>query len=116
MRGKGCAPANAVCDGYVDRLTTEMFFPRDWLTTNIEELGAALEANMQWRNDARINTSLDWCSPAGYRCSLVIALQPGQICSRTLACSVFRRSQQKSPLPQGKTGFSSSLQDVKKTP
>ena len=37
MSRKGCSPSNAVCEGFFGRLRTELFYPRDWQTTTIEQ-------------------------------------------------------------------------------
>ena len=73
MSRKGCSPDNAACEGFFGRLKTEMFFPRQWLSTTIEEFVAALDAYIRWYNDARIKSSLGFRSPAEHRRSLGIA-------------------------------------------
>ena len=64
MSRKGCSPDNAACEG---------FFGRDWLTTTIEELVAAVDAYIRWYNEDRIKSSLGFRSPAQHRRRLGIA-------------------------------------------
>ena len=33
MSRKGCSPNNAACEGFLGRLKTELFYPRDWQAT-----------------------------------------------------------------------------------
>ena len=37
MSRKGCSPDNAACEGFFGRLKTELFYPRDWQATTIEQ-------------------------------------------------------------------------------
>jgi transposase InsO family protein len=37
MSRKGCSPDNAACEGFFGRLKTELFYPRDWKATTIEQ-------------------------------------------------------------------------------
>lgn len=37
MSRKGCSPDNAACEGFFRRLKTELFYPRDWQATTIEQ-------------------------------------------------------------------------------
>ena len=74
MSRKGYSPDNAACEGFFGRLKIEMFFPRDWLSTTIEEFVAALDAYIRWYNDARIKISLGFRSPVEHRRSLGIAV------------------------------------------
>ncbi len=73
MSRKGCSPDNAACEGFFGRLKTEMFFPRDWISTTIEEFVAALDKYIRWYNDARIKSSLGFRSPADHRKNLGFA-------------------------------------------
>ena len=73
MSRKGCSPDNAACEGFFCRLKIEMFFPRDWLSTTIEEFVAALDAYILWYNEAWIKMSLGSRSPTEYRRRLGIA-------------------------------------------
>jgi len=70
---KGCSPDNAACEGFFGRLKTEMFFPRDWLSTTIDEFVAALNVYICWYNEDRIKSSFGFRSPAEHRRSLGIA-------------------------------------------
>ena len=37
MSRKGCSPDNAACEGFFGRLKTELFYPRDWRATTIDQ-------------------------------------------------------------------------------
>ena len=37
MLRKGCSPDNAACEGFFGRLKTELFYPRNWQGTTIEQ-------------------------------------------------------------------------------
>ena len=73
MSRKGCSPDNAACEGFFGRLKTELFYARDWLSTNIEDFVAALDAYIRWYNEARIKMSLGFRSPIEHRRQLGIA-------------------------------------------
>ena len=75
MSRKGCLPDNAACEGFFGCLKIEMFFPRDWLSTTIEEFVAAVEPYIRWYNDAGIKISLGFHSPVEHRRSLGIAAE-----------------------------------------
>lgn len=70
MSRKACSPDNAACEGFFGRLKTEMFYPRDWRSTTIEEFIQALDSYIRWYNEKRIKLSLGYLSPIEYRESL----------------------------------------------
>ncbi|MDE2346380.1 MAG: IS3 family transposase, partial [Gammaproteobacteria bacterium] len=70
MSRKACSPDNAACEGFFGRLKTEMFYPRDWRSTTIEQFMQALDAYIRWYNEKRIKISLGFRSPVEYRESL----------------------------------------------
>ena len=37
MSRKGCSPDNSACEGFFGRLKNELFYPRNWQTTSIEQ-------------------------------------------------------------------------------
>ncbi len=37
MSRKGCSPDNAACEGSFGRLKTELFYPRDWHATTVDQ-------------------------------------------------------------------------------
>ena len=37
MSRKGCSPDNAACEGFLGRLKTELFYPRNWQATTLEQ-------------------------------------------------------------------------------
>ena len=74
MSRKGCSPDNAACEGFFGRLKTELFYPRDWMTTTIDEFVAALDSYIRWYNEKRIKLSLGFRSPVEHRRSLGLAV------------------------------------------
>jgi transposase InsO family protein/transposase-like protein len=73
MSRKGCSPDNAACEGFFGRLKTELFYPRQWRSTSIEQFTQALDSYIRWYNEKRIKISLGSLSPLEYRESLGIA-------------------------------------------
>ena len=67
MSRKGCSPDNAACEGFFGRLKTELFYPRDWQGTTIEQFIQVLDSYIRWYNEKRIKISLDALSPLEYR-------------------------------------------------
>lgn len=70
MSRKACSPDNAACEGFFGRLKTEMFYPKDWRSTTIEQFIEALDSYIRWYNAKRIKMSLGYLSPIEYRESL----------------------------------------------
>ena len=70
MSRKGCSPDNAACEGFFGRLKTELFYPRNWQTTSIEQFTRTLDSYIRWYNEKRIKMSLGAMSPVEYRESL----------------------------------------------
>jgi len=70
MSRKACSPDNAACEGFFGRLKTEMFYPRDWRSTTIEQFIQALDSYIRWYNEKRIKLCLGYLSPIEYRDSL----------------------------------------------
>ena len=73
MSRKGCSPDNAACEGFFGRLKTELFYPRKWPATTIEQFIQLLDSYIRWYNEKRIKISLGSLSPLEYRESLGIA-------------------------------------------
>lgn len=74
MSRKGCSPDNAACEGFFGRLKTELFYPRDWMATTIDEFVASLDSYIRWYNEKRIKLSLGFRSPVEHRRSLGLAV------------------------------------------
>ena len=70
MSRKGCSPDNAACEGFFGRLKTELFYPRNWRSTTIEQFIEVLDSYIRWYNAERIKISLGARSPIEYRRSL----------------------------------------------
>jgi len=70
MSRKGCSPDNAACEGFFGRLKTELFYPRDWHATTIEQFIQVVDSYICWYNEKRIKISLGSLSPLEYRESL----------------------------------------------
>ncbi|MGF6540548.1 IS3 family transposase [Paraburkholderia youngii] len=73
MSRKGCSPDNAACEGFFGRLKTELFYPRDWQATTVEQFIEVVDSYIRWYNAKRIKVSLGSLSPLEYRESLGIA-------------------------------------------
>ena len=73
MSRKGCSPDNAACEGFFGRLKTELFYPRDWKATTIEQFIKEVDFYIRWYNEKRIKISLGSLSPIEYRESLGLA-------------------------------------------
>ena len=63
-------PINAFANGFFGRLKTELFYPRDWRTTTIEQFIQIVDSYIRWYNEKRINISLGSLGPIEYRESL----------------------------------------------
>ena len=72
MSRKACSPDNAACEGFFGRLKTELFYPRDWRSTTIEQFIKEVDGYIRWYNEKRIKISLGARSPIEYRNSLGI--------------------------------------------
>lgn len=70
MSRKACSPDNAACEGFFGRLKTELFYPRDWKATTIEQFIQVVDSYIRWYNEKRIKISLGSLSPIEYRESL----------------------------------------------
>ena len=73
MSRKAGSPDNAACEGFCGRLKTELFFPRDWRSTTVEQFIEVVDYYIRWYNEKRINISLGSLSPIEYRESLGLA-------------------------------------------
>ena len=73
MSRKGCSPDNAACEDFFGRLKTELFYPRQWQATTLEQFMQLLDSYIRWYNEKRIKLSLGSLSPIEYRESLGIA-------------------------------------------
>jgi putative transposase len=70
MSRKGCSPDNAACEGFFGRLKTELFYPRKWQDTTVEQFIQIVDSYIRWYNEKRIKISLGSLSPLEYRESL----------------------------------------------
>ena len=73
MSRKACSPDNAACEGFFGRLKTELFYPRDWKSTSVEQFIEVVDSYIRWYNEKRIKISLGSLSPIEYRTSLGLA-------------------------------------------
>ncbi len=67
MSKKGSSPDNAACEGFWGRLKNEMFYPRKWTESSLEEFIHEVDYYIRWYNQARIKESLGYLSPMEYR-------------------------------------------------
>lgn len=70
MSRKGYSPDNAACEGFFGRLKNELFYPKDWQSSTVEQFIEALDSYIRWYNEKRIKISLGYRSPVEYRRSL----------------------------------------------
>ncbi len=73
MSRKGCSPDNAACEGFFGRLKTELFYPRNWQATTINQFIELVDSYIRWYNEKRIKISLGSLSPIEYHQSLGLA-------------------------------------------
>ena len=73
MSRKGYSPDNAACEGFFGRLKTELFYPKNWMSTTIEQFVEALDSYIRWYNEKRIKMSLGFRSPIEHRRGLGLA-------------------------------------------
>ena len=57
MFRKGCSPDNAACEGFFGRLKTELFYPRNWQDTSVDQFIGTVDAYIRWYNEKRIKIS-----------------------------------------------------------
>jgi len=50
--------AIAACEGFFGRLKTELFYPRNWQATTIEQFIQVIDSYIRWYNEKRIKISL----------------------------------------------------------
>ena len=62
---------------------TELFYPRDWQATTIDQFIEAVDSYIRWYNEKRIKISLGSLSPIEYRESLGLAAKTVQDFGRT---------------------------------
>ena len=70
MSRKGCSPDNSACEGFFNRLKTELFYLRNWQATTVEQFIEVVDSYIRWYNKKRIKISLGSLSPIEYRVSL----------------------------------------------
>lgn len=58
---------------FLRRLRTELFYPRDWRATTVDQFIEVVDSYIRWYNAKRIKVSLGSLSPIEYRQSLGIA-------------------------------------------
>ena len=74
MSRKQCSPDTAAYEGFFGRLKTELFYPRSWKTTTIDQFIQVVNSYIRWYNEKRIKISLGSLSPVEYRESLGFAI------------------------------------------
>ena len=63
-------PEDAACECFFGRLKTELFYPRNWQDSTIEQFVEVVDSYIRWYNEKRIKISLGSLSPLEYRESL----------------------------------------------
>jgi len=79
MSRKGYSPDNAACEGLFGRLKTELFYPRNWQSTTIEQFIKALDSYIRWYNEKQIKLSLGALSPSSTAGALESSLNQSKI-------------------------------------
>ncbi len=74
MSRKGCPPDTAACQGFFGRLKTELFYPRNWQNTTVDQFIQTVDSYIRWYNEKRIKIPLGSLSPVEYRTSLGISV------------------------------------------
>jgi transposase InsO family protein len=64
------SPDNAACEGFFGRLKTELFYPRNWRDSTIEQFIEVVDSYIRWYNEKRIKIALGSLSRLEYRESL----------------------------------------------
>jgi putative transposase len=62
---KACSPYNAAGEGFFGRLKNELFYPRDWKGTTIEQFIGVVDDYIRWYSEKRIKISLSALSNTG---------------------------------------------------
>lgn len=73
MSRKSAPPDNAACEGFFGRLKNELFYPRDWEATTIQQFVETVDSYLRGYNEKRIKISARSLSPFEYRVSLGLA-------------------------------------------
>jgi putative transposase len=67
MSRKGCSPDNVACEGCFGRLKTELFYPRNWETTTIDQFIQVVDSYNRWYKEKSIKIYLGSLRPIEYR-------------------------------------------------
>ena len=63
MSRKGYSPDNAACEGFSGGLKTELFYPRDWKGSTVDQFIKEVDSYIHWYNEKRIKISLGSLNP-----------------------------------------------------
>ena len=66
-------PDNAACKGFFGQLKTELFCPRQWQASTLDQFMQVLDSHIRWYNEKQIKVCLGSLSPIEYRERLGIA-------------------------------------------
>jgi transposase InsO family protein len=66
MSRKGCLPDNTASEGFFGRLKTELFYPRNWQATTVEQFIQVVDSYICRYNEKPIKISLVSLSPIEY--------------------------------------------------
>jgi putative transposase len=90
MSRKGCSPDNAACEGFFGRLKTELFYPRQWRATTLEQFIQTLDSYIRWYNEKRIKISLGSSVLSNTVRASELQRNPIQHFRRTLRVSIYK--------------------------
>ena len=91
MSRKGCSPDNAACEGFFGRLKTELFYPRNWQATTIEQFIDVVDSYIRWYNESGSKSPLAHSVPLNTGRASDLCCKPVQEFRRTPGGSIFNR-------------------------
>ena len=98
MSRKGSSPDNAACEGFFGRLKTELFYPRNWQGTTIDQFIQILDSYIRWYNEKRIKSSLALSVLLNTERVAGLRLKPVQLYVRTPRVPISQKPQQSSAI------------------
>ena len=73
MPSQGGMAGRLPCEGFFGRLKNELFYPRYWKGTTLEQFIEVVDSYIRWYNEKRIKISLGALCLIEYRVSLGLA-------------------------------------------
>ncbi|BEP95401.1 hypothetical protein GmRootA79_37850 [Acidovorax sp. A79] len=79
MSSKARSPDDVACEGFFSCPKNELFYPRDWKGTTIEQFIEVVDSHIRLYNEKRIKISLGSLSPIEYGQALDLQHRPVQV-------------------------------------